>query len=548
MATIKPFVLPGNLGKVVVETSVPSSPTRLVKEFNKLLQTPGDSRIRNLKRFLRDVDQQLLRQLVNERFDDNHFDGEYSHQTPLAQAILQDDGNLTKLLLKYGADPTIMPCSLRGDRSLSIPIVNHVHFAVVKFCHQDVLNPLIDYSPTVIKDMPIFSQFSILNYAAKCADAVLARKLLEQMTGKLDMADRKQMGKAALHLAIMDDNIPVVKLLLQMGASVNQPDIQGKTPLMCAVERQNPTLLTILIRAGADVNMVDSQGRSALHLSASKTSVPMVRILLDAGSDTSVKATTGKLPIDLALNLSRRRSSLAPNSQSLPGEAKAEVLQLLLSTPQSPLVFTEQQFQHIVFCLIKYGAKTIDDLVIKLMLINNNYFKLRSIERPEIPLLHAAVGAGRLVLATWLLDHGASIKETDEDGWMPVHHACTAAGGDVTRCLQVLLQSGASMNDLTPENWSPLWLLLRYDHPDSAEYIIQANKHIDLTREISINELRQMNISLKLPTTLYDPKTIDEKGALQGAKEGKRKVSMNTFALHCGYDKVADLITQRFEP
>lgn len=60
--------------------------------------------------------------------------------------------------------------------------------------------------------------------------------------------------------------LPVVKLLLNAGASVKDKDITGKTALYWAAQQADPEVVRALIEAGADVNAKDDKGMSALQL------------------------------------------------------------------------------------------------------------------------------------------------------------------------------------------------------------------------------------------------------------------------------------------
>jgi len=96
--------------------------------------------------------------------------------------------------------------------------------------------------------------------AAFNSDEKLVKDLIER---KANVNVGSRFGMTALMYA---RGLPVVKLLLNAGASVNDKDITGKTALYWATQRADREVVRALIEAGASVNAKDDKGMSALHL------------------------------------------------------------------------------------------------------------------------------------------------------------------------------------------------------------------------------------------------------------------------------------------
>ena len=109
-------------------------------------------------------------------------------------------------------------------------------------------------------------------------------------------------GSSALHLACSTGNVPIVKLLLERGASTSLKDDLGNYALHKAAECVNVApVLKLLLDHGADVNVCGTSGRTALHLVAacnrkydSSACIEALLLLIKAGGDVDARVTTAK--------------------------------------------------------------------------------------------------------------------------------------------------------------------------------------------------------------------------------------------------------------
>lgn len=141
---------------------------------------------------------------------------------------------------------------------------------------------------------------------------------------------------SALGLAVRNDQVGAIKLLLEAGAEVNRVDPRdGEPPLFgaCWPDSSKQTLkalisagadvngrstwgssalheavahrcgehhVAILLAAGASVNATDRAGMTALHIAADNGSSRTVKILLEYGADTNSTAKDGRTALDMA--------------------------------------------------------------------------------------------------------------------------------------------------------------------------------------------------------------------------------------------------------
>jgi serine/threonine-protein phosphatase 6 regulatory ankyrin repeat subunit B len=91
-----------------------------------------------------------------------------------------------------------------------------------------------------------------------------------------------------------------VKHLLERGATLDQPDVQGRTPLFHAVLGNQPETVSFLLDAGADVNPADAFGDTPLMLACAKGRGELAALLLARGADVSLRNQEGRTARDRA--------------------------------------------------------------------------------------------------------------------------------------------------------------------------------------------------------------------------------------------------------
>lgn len=152
-----------------------------------------------------------------------------------------------------------------------------------------------------------------------------------------------------LHIAVWQDNLALVRLLLQKGANFNIKDNGNLTPLesacfrsneavvrllldkgakptprspdfdvllLIAVMGRNQAVLRLLLDMGARPTVQDADNLLALHYAAIEGSSAMKKLLIDKGADVKAKTSLGESPLHLAASAS--------------AEASVEVVQILL--------------------------------------------------------------------------------------------------------------------------------------------------------------------------------------------------------------------------
>jgi len=100
-------------------------------------------------------------------------------------------------------------------------------------------------------------------------------------------------GTTALHWAVYQHDVELVRALLDAGADPSVRNLFGSTPLMEAAIVGHTEIIGLLLDAGADVESPSYEGQTALMAVARNGNVAAARLLLDAGADPNAFETWG---------------------------------------------------------------------------------------------------------------------------------------------------------------------------------------------------------------------------------------------------------------
>ncbi|KAK4401140.1 Potassium channel AKT1 [Sesamum angolense] len=155
-------------------------------------------------------DDLLLHHLLRRGLEPNELDSNGRNALHLAAT----KGNLecVLLLLDYGADPN------RRDSEGNVPL-----WDALLGKHEPVIKALVDNGATLSSgDVGQFACF-----AAEQNDLDLLKQITK-FGGDVTLLN--SLGTTALHTAISEENIEIVKFMIEQGADIDKPDVHGWTP------------------------------------------------------------------------------------------------------------------------------------------------------------------------------------------------------------------------------------------------------------------------------------------------------------------------------
>uniref|UniRef100_A0AAX7U5E1 RHD domain-containing protein n=1 Tax=Astatotilapia calliptera TaxID=8154 RepID=A0AAX7U5E1_ASTCA len=179
------------------------------------------------------VIQQLIHTLLSSQQQGIIHTANHLQQTPLHLAVITRQVKVVEVLLKAGADPSLVDkdgrtplhlAALAGDHNILRFLLAHLGE-----CHAHLVN------------MPDFHGLHPLHLAVR-RDGERCLRLLVEGGAKINEPEQKS-GNTALHLAVREN-------LFKLRADVNACTFGGNTPLHLAASLSSPTFCSMLIAAG----------------------------------------------------------------------------------------------------------------------------------------------------------------------------------------------------------------------------------------------------------------------------------------------------------
>ena len=188
---------------------------------------------------------------------------------------------VVKMLVKAGADVCVT--DNKGATCLRLAAC---------FGHTETVRYLVGLNDVDVnqKDTDGFTLVRLLTAVEEHTDVV---KVLIEAKG--------DMGRTPLHVASVNGDMAIVKMLVKAGADVCTTDIDGDTCLTLAAHFGHTETVRYLVGLkDVDVNHKDTNGNTALLLAADEKHVAVVEVLIDAGADIDGKDEDGRSPLLLA--------------------------------------------------------------------------------------------------------------------------------------------------------------------------------------------------------------------------------------------------------
>jgi ankyrin repeat protein len=360
-------------------------------------------------------------------------------QTPLWKAAETGQLEITRFLLKMGADPEI------GDNENTLPFhiaakngnielfdLLHSHGFDINVRDDGGVTPLFyaveGRNPEMVKhviskggDVKIKTNrdWPIMLYGAIFGPVETVQILLDN---KADANAKNENGFAPIHSASSFGRTEIVKLLVEKGADVNVTTNDGVTPIMLSRNPNCYDVVEYLITKGADVNHTGDQGQTALLMVAARGTISLAELLLENGAD-----------INHANEFGQTALTSCAWSRNPDGMSKFLIMHGAEVNPEGSTTTTP---------------------------------------------LHRAARHSELPMVENLVNNGAQVNRIDEDGFTPLHYAITSRNDETAK---YLVENGAFLNvgDKMLGD-TELHMAAMMGSPDLVEFLVAQGSDITL--------------------------------------------------------------------
>ena len=293
-----------------------------------------------------------------------------------------------------------------------------------------------------------------------------------------------------LQVAIELGYIDVAAKLLSDGADPNASAGKSKYPIVFALENEYFELAEQMLASGAEISIRDQKGWTPLIWAAIKGRKKVVEFLLDKESDIHICSNDGWNAITGAFF-----------------RKHTEIVQILI---ENGAKFGEKYKEAALLSAYEHG----DMDVVKTLISDGVNVNVATAEGQPIIILAAA--RGDITMIDLLLDAGADINIRDIDGnpvlvnsivnaqykvaehlvqkgasinvkgpnWAAIHVAAECGKTDLC---EILLDSGASVDQLGGNSWTALMLACREEHIETVRLLLKygANPNYKNKKEYS---------------------------------------------------------------
>ncbi|KAF7532680.1 hypothetical protein G7054_g7738 [Neopestalotiopsis clavispora] len=325
---------------------------------------------------------------------------------------------------------------------------------------------LTDWDRSLLSGGDIFVQLA--RFAPELVTVVFLR------TNKTNLNVTDLAGHSALFHSISRRHHTLLQHLIDMGVDVSLCDKEGRLPTHWAVQLGSVTALDTLVKSGCDIDARDNKGRTPLHCALRERKFPeMIDILLQKGAHIDARDMEGRTPLHYtmpALELLETEKLLSYGADASVGDDQGQT-PLVLAIRSNPLGAHTLRLCKAIRLFHKYGADIsatghigasglhvalgygLHDCVVQLVECGADISK--SDANLEKPIWWAVCYASPPHLGSiqFLIDHGANIRDLDEDGYTLLHRAVEQDQADV---VEVLVKNGAPTDTRNKHGQSPL--------------------------------------------------------------------------------------------
>jgi len=331
-------------------------------------------------------------------------------------------------------------------------------------------------------------------------------------------------GQTPLHIASYYGYKDVMQYLLTNSADVDVKDKDGRTSLHLLVERDNtPDVAEILIEKGANINATDSLGLTPLILAMESYDEILARYLISKGAEVDIHSAVFLVLVD------HLKSILKDDPSQINARIKGGSY---FSTPLH--VAVSMLNVAMVKLLLEYGADinvTDDEGHTPLHIIYHSYGPIWRGTRPEMTELLLSHGAkldifsgaslGQINYVRQLLSENPELVNAKDNSGSTPLH--WAVLNNQKEMVELLVENGANVNAIGNNDATPIKISLFNKNKEIEEYLLNHGAKIDVLTATWFGMVDKLNDLLREDPSSINTKTFDGLTLLEIAALGYRR-------------------------
>ena len=329
---------------------------------------------------------------------------------------------------------------------------------------------------------------------------------------KADPNLQNHVGETPLHLAVMYNNVQLVREILHNGCSVDLIDGRSRSPLLYA---ENETILRQLLSHGASVTVEDNSSNIVLHRLARNVKVKanLVTIVLEKGADVNKVNMFGETPIFGACASGSEEKVKVLVTGGADTKIQNSSGQTLLHTAMS------QGHSHLACFIIQHY-----DILIDAKDNTDNSALTLAINKRQHDVIAAIVRGG------------GDVNIRGGDGILP---ATRAAFLKENQSLQFLLDNGALFEEVVDA--FPLHTFAKLGDIKTVAYLVENNVSMD---RVDLNKQTALHVAIqgaKWDVVEY----LLNKGASVAIADSSENTALHLLCKYCRVAKLHECLLSR---
>ena len=309
-------------------------------------------------------------------------------------------------------------------------------------------------------------------------------KLLMSHGAKVDVSVK---GIMPLHMAVCNNDMDTITMILERTTDVDPKDENGSTPLHRAIMTNNIDIAKLLISRGASIEAETKEALRPIHVAILSGSIAMIEILLNLGASINAKVSVGLTPLHMAVSCSSMLRNLDRFGTKIEKQWK---------------IMTKGPKRH------NFSLELLENDRFKIvqLLLKRNAFIEELTSLDQTPLLLAAKN-GFYEIGRLLLLHGASVNVKDYKELTPLHHAVISNELEVVK---ELLKNGSLVDSPCSYGCQPLHKATSFE---VAKVLIEHGAKVDaedlgknnpIHYAVKSNSVDVVNVLIKSGASIYN--------------------------------------------